>query len=82
MINHISFDYMISPDPPGSGAFRFSNNIAILRNMEVTRYNFYLDEMIKRRNRHMINELEAKGCSPWMIPINTLFSSSSDVIMS
>ncbi len=47
--------------------------IAILRNMEVTRYNFYLDEMIKRRNRYVIQELETKGRTPWVIPIDEVF---------
>ncbi|KAH6911335.1 hypothetical protein BKA70DRAFT_1460642 [Coprinopsis sp. MPI-PUGE-AT-0042] len=30
----------------------------IIRNMEVTRYNFFLDEMIKRKNRWVVGELE------------------------
>ncbi|KAJ8693235.1 hypothetical protein PTI98_010474 [Pleurotus ostreatus] len=47
---------------------------AILRNMEVTRYNFYLDEMIKRRNRYVIQELERKGHMPWNVPFDDLFS--------
>ena len=46
---------------------------AILRDMEATRYNFYLDEMIKRRNRFVVAELGLKGHTPWNIPISTLF---------
>lgn len=49
---------------------------AILRDMEATRYNFYLDEMIKRRNRYTVKELTSKGHRPWNIPIDTLFPSS------
>ncbi|KAG2752154.1 hypothetical protein P692DRAFT_20871819 [Suillus brevipes Sb2] len=41
--------------------------------MSVHRYNFYLDEMIKRRNRYVISELERRGHSPWMISMETLF---------
>lgn len=46
---------------------------AILRDMEVTRFNFYLDEMIKRRNRYMVGKLHKSGHCPWNIPISTLF---------
>ncbi|KAG2756293.1 hypothetical protein P692DRAFT_20716153, partial [Suillus brevipes Sb2] len=48
---------------------------AILRDMSVHRYNFYLDEMIKRRNRYVISESERRGHSPWMISMETLFGS-------
>ncbi|KAF7342791.1 hypothetical protein MSAN_01994700 [Mycena sanguinolenta] len=51
----------------------FGGYIAIVRDMEVTRYNFFLDEMIKRRNRYVVVELEAKGHSPWTIPLNAIF---------
>ncbi|KIK81568.1 hypothetical protein PAXRUDRAFT_35835 [Paxillus rubicundulus Ve08.2h10] len=37
---------------------------AILCSMSVHRYNFYLDEMIKRRNRYIISEKLKKGDSP------------------
>ncbi|KAF5345361.1 hypothetical protein D9758_008449 [Tetrapyrgos nigripes] len=47
--------------------------IAVLRNMEVTRYNFYLDEMIKRRNRYVIHELERKEHKPWTVPAELVF---------
>jgi hypothetical protein len=47
--------------------------MAIVRDMEVTRYNFFLDEMIKRRNRHVLTELESKGHSPWVISVDALF---------
>lgn len=52
---------------------------AILREMEVTRYNFYLDEMIKRRNRFTIAQLERRGKAPWMIPAETVFPNMLNV---
>jgi hypothetical protein len=72
---------MIGPD----GKWRFNTSIceqtnvwfgrymAIVRDMEVMRYNFFLGEMIKRRNRHVLTELEAKGHSPWVMTMDTLF---------
>ncbi|KAK7683616.1 hypothetical protein QCA50_013454 [Cerrena zonata] len=47
---------------------------AILRDMESTRYNFYLDEMIKRRNRYTISHLEESGKTPWSIEMHALLS--------
>ena len=41
---------------------------AILRDMEGVCYNFFLDEMIKRKNRYIIRRLQAKGHTPWNIP--------------
>ncbi|KAJ7627805.1 hypothetical protein DFH06DRAFT_1272919 [Mycena polygramma] len=79
--NPAAFPEMIGPD----GKWRFNTSIceqtnvwfggfiAIVRDMEATRYNFFLDEMIKRRNRCVIGELEAKGYSPWTIPLNAIF---------
>lgn len=46
---------------------------AILHDMEVTRYNFYLDEMIKRQNHYVVSELEQHGRRPWSIPIDVIF---------
>jgi hypothetical protein len=51
--------------------------LAILRDMEATRYNFFLDEMIKRRNRHTIHELGKKGRLPWNIPIADILSDTT-----
>jgi hypothetical protein len=51
--------------------------LAILRDMEATRYNFFLDEMIKHRNRHTIHELEKKGRLPWNIPIADILSDTT-----
>ncbi|RDB15791.1 hypothetical protein Hypma_003744 [Hypsizygus marmoreus] len=54
----------------------FGGYQAIVRDMEVTRYNFFLDEMIKRRNRYIVSELEVKGNSPWVIPMSAIFPES------
>ncbi|KIJ07033.1 hypothetical protein PAXINDRAFT_121288 [Paxillus involutus ATCC 200175] len=71
------------PDLLENGKWRFNTSIceqtnvwlggyqAILRSMSVHRYNFYLDEMIKRRNRYIISELEKSGHNPWTIPIDS-----------
>ena len=45
---------------------------AMLRDMEATRYTFFLDEMIKRRNRHVVGELERKGHCTWFLPADIL----------
>ncbi|KAJ7028171.1 hypothetical protein C8F04DRAFT_1044296 [Mycena alexandri] len=80
--NPASFPEMITPD--GKWQFNtsiceqtnvwFGGYIAIVRDMEVTRYNFFLDEMIKHRNRYVVAELKAKGHSPWTIPTEAIFS--------
>jgi hypothetical protein len=41
---------------------------AIVREMQAVRYEFFLDEMIRRRNDFIIAELRRKGCSPYEIP--------------
>ncbi|KAJ7168381.1 hypothetical protein C8R43DRAFT_877227 [Mycena crocata] len=51
----------------------FGGFISNVQDMEVTRYNFFLDEMIKRRNRYTVAQLEVRGHSPWMIPMEALF---------
>lgn len=47
---------------------------SIVREMEVDRYNFFLDEMIKRRNRILVKELQKKQKSPYRIPRSFLLS--------
>ncbi|KAI6012337.1 hypothetical protein EDC04DRAFT_2956638, partial [Pisolithus marmoratus] len=42
---------------------------AILCNMTVHRYNFYLDEMIKRWNQYINSELKKAGIHTWLLPI-------------
>lgn len=51
----------------------YGGYLPIVRDMEVTRFNFYMDEMIKRRNRYIIAQLQAKGKNPWSIPMEALF---------
>lgn len=46
----------------------FGGFLAIVREMRVDRYNFFLDEMIRRRNDILVAELEKKGCAPYLIP--------------
>ena len=37
---------------------------AIVRELQVDRYNFFLNEMVKRRNRLIVDELERRGYNP------------------
>ena len=48
---------------------------AIVREMRVERYNFFLDEMVKRRNHVVIEELQHKGYAPYSIPREELLQS-------
>lgn len=41
---------------------------SMVREMQVDRYEFFLDEMIKRRNRILIKELRRKLKAPYSIP--------------
>lgn len=41
---------------------------AVVREMQVDRYNFFLDEMIYRRNKWLETELERAGYAPRQIP--------------
>jgi len=43
--------------------------LAICREMLVDRYNFFLDEMILRRNRITLAKLEQSGCKPGTFPL-------------
>lgn len=40
----------------------------IVREMQVDRYNFFLDEMVRRRNQVVVNELRRRGHAPYRIP--------------
>jgi hypothetical protein len=51
----------------------FGGFIAIVRDMEVVRYNFFLDEMIKRRNRYTVGVLKERGLKPWLISEDAVF---------
>jgi hypothetical protein len=45
---------------------------AIVREMEADRFEFFLDEMIKRRNRLIIQQLKNSFKSPYTIPMSCL----------
>lgn len=45
---------------------------SIVREMPVERFNFFLDEMIKRRNRTLVKDLERRGKRPARIPRDIL----------
>lgn len=53
----------------------FGRFLPIVREMEATRYVFFLDEMIKRRNRYIVKNLATSIKTPWIVPIDSLFSS-------
>ncbi|KAG2034218.1 hypothetical protein BDR03DRAFT_935321 [Suillus americanus] len=75
------------PELISGGKWRFNTSIceqtnvwlggyqAILRDMSVHWYNFYLDEMIKHQNHYVISESERRGHSPWTISMDALFDS-------
>ena len=44
---------------------------SICREMEVHRYNFFLDEMIRRRNLITLAKLKEGGCHPGIRPVQT-----------
>ncbi|EPQ54160.1 hypothetical protein GLOTRDRAFT_44279 [Gloeophyllum trabeum ATCC 11539] len=52
----------------------FGGYQSMVREMDVDRYNFFLDEMIKRRNRLVIAELDRRGRRPYNIPREDLLS--------
>ncbi|KAJ7113337.1 hypothetical protein C8R43DRAFT_1138631 [Mycena crocata] len=45
---------------------------SMVREMQADRYDFFLDEMILRRNKSMIQDLKARGCAPYSIPRSEL----------
>jgi len=51
--------------------------LAIVREMRVERYNFFLDEMIRRRNIWIVEELARKGKNPRNIRYDVLIPSLS-----
>lgn len=50
---------------------------AIVREMNVEQYELFLDEMIKRRNRIIVKDLERRGKSPHLIPREELLKEST-----
>lgn len=54
----------------------FGGYQAIVREMQGDRYDFFLDEMIKRRNRLLVSELKRSGQRPYSIPRHVLLNQS------
>lgn len=50
----------------------FGRYLPIVREMEAIRYDFFLDEMILRHNRNLVEELDARGLFPYNIPREAL----------
>lgn len=46
--------------------------LAMVREMLPHRYDFFLDEMISRRNEALVAKLKAKGAAPYIIPESDL----------
>jgi len=59
----------------------FGGYQAIVREMQADRYEFFLDEMIKRRNRLIIKDLERRMKRPYRISRDVLLGTSEDVSM-
>lgn len=67
-----------------NGRWRFNSSAAemtnawfggfrgITREMRQDRYDFFLDEMIKQRNRFTVSELQRRGAAPYSIPRSAL----------
>ncbi|KAF9539067.1 hypothetical protein CPC08DRAFT_771030 [Agrocybe pediades] len=54
---------------------------AVVREMQADRYEFFLDEMIRRRNRDIISELRTAGQAPYEIPREELLRPESPEIL-
>lgn len=52
----------------------FGGYQAIVREMRVDRYEFFLDEMVKQHNRILVNELQQRGAQPYQIPRSELLA--------
>ncbi|KAF8588794.1 hypothetical protein K439DRAFT_1645329 [Ramaria rubella] len=56
-----------------NGKWVFNSSVAEQTNISAMRFNFFLDEMIKRHNCYTIMELKCKGHNLWTIPWQALF---------
>ncbi|KAJ7323513.1 hypothetical protein DFH08DRAFT_787851 [Mycena albidolilacea] len=56
----------------------FGRFLGIVREMPVERFNFFLDEMIKHRNRILIRDLRKRGKAPGNIPREILLMDNED----
>ncbi|KAI0311591.1 hypothetical protein OF83DRAFT_1068546 [Amylostereum chailletii] len=73
---------VLFPDLIQDGKWRFNSSAAemtnswfggfqsIVQEMRKDRYDFFLDEMIKQRNRMIVNDLECRGLHPYHIHSN------------
>lgn len=80
--NPLLWPDLVGPD----GHWRFNSSAAeqtnvwfggyqpIVREMRVERYNFFLDEMIRRRNEMVVQDHRKKGYEPHLIPRKELLS--------
>ncbi|KAK7038548.1 hypothetical protein R3P38DRAFT_2615722 [Favolaschia claudopus] len=53
---------------------------SVVREMTVERYNFFLDEMIKRRNRSLVDDLRRRGKNPGKIPREALLAEDAELV--
>lgn len=58
----------------------FGGFLAIVRDMQADRYEFFLDEMIKRQNRIIVSELKRRGKRPYQIPHEELLSINVNMV--
>lgn len=56
----------------------FGGFLSIVREMPVERFNFFLDEMIKHRNRILVRDLRKRGKAPGNIPRDILLKGDED----
>jgi hypothetical protein len=59
----------------------FGGYQAIVREMQVDRYEFFLDEMIKRRNRLIVDDLQRRLKRPYSIPREVLLKMDDTSMM-
>ncbi|KAJ6479711.1 hypothetical protein C8R45DRAFT_1101158 [Mycena sanguinolenta] len=84
--------YLWSELRTDDGKWRFNSSAAeqtntwfggfqsMVREMQADRYDFFLDEMIRRRNVSIIKILEQKGKAPYSIPREELLSDSGSTV--
>jgi len=53
---------------------------SICREMLPVKYDFFLDEMIKRRNHLIVKELRQKGKAPYRIPREELLALDESIL--
>ncbi|KAF8193747.1 hypothetical protein BJ912DRAFT_848103, partial [Pholiota molesta] len=88
--NPVRWPELMTPE----GTWRFNSSAAeqanawiggyqsIVREMQADRYEFFLDEMIKRRNHNVIRDLKKKGKLIFNIPRNFLLREGSPEVVS